>query len=128
MDHHQPTAQKHHLFSLPIIIKNELVYAVSFIVILISPFFVFYLLDPFEPHQLYRFGFLSQILLNNKKSSCDYSSGFLSQILPNNKTSSCDYSHGRWVRMTVVTNFNHRMKPAHFSIPASGAVSVEGKT
>ncbi|KAF2307689.1 hypothetical protein GH714_030809 [Hevea brasiliensis] len=51
MDPRQPSDQKHHLFSFPIIIKREL-------------------------------SFLSQILLNNEKSS----------------KGACDYSYGRWVR------------------------------
>ncbi|XP_058003387.1 protein trichome birefringence-like 8 [Hevea brasiliensis] len=82
MDHHQSTAQKHHRFSLPIVIKRQLLYAISFLIFLILSVLVFDLLPPFEPHQLSRFGFLSQILLNNKKSS----------------QGSCNYSYGRWVR------------------------------
>uniref|UniRef100_A0A2C9V802 Uncharacterized protein n=1 Tax=Manihot esculenta TaxID=3983 RepID=A0A2C9V802_MANES len=78
--HHQPSAQKHHLFSLPIIIKRELVYAICLITfILISSIFVFDLIDS---HQLSRLGFLSQVLLKNQNSS----------------QGACDYSNGRWVR------------------------------
>lgn len=43
---------------------------------------VFDLFGPFDPLSVFRFGFLSQILSSNEKSS----------------RLACDYSHGRWVR------------------------------
>lgn len=64
MDHHQqPTRnQKHQLLYSPLIIKREVVCATSFLI-------VFDLFGPFDPLSVFRFGFLSQILPNNKKSS-----------------------------------------------------------
>ncbi|KAI5585969.1 hypothetical protein BDE02_06G180100 [Populus trichocarpa] len=72
----QPTRnQKHQLLYSPLIIKRELVCATSFLI-------VFDLFGPFDPLSVFRFGFLSQILSSNEKSS----------------RLACDYSHGRWVR------------------------------
>ncbi|EEF31856.1 conserved hypothetical protein [Ricinus communis] len=88
MDHHQPTIQKQQFFLFPIIIKRGLVYAISFLVIIISSvFFVSDLIAPFGPQQLFRFDFLSQIQLNSNKRSSSSSS-----------KETCDYSNGRWVR------------------------------
>ncbi|XP_012074397.1 protein trichome birefringence-like 8 [Jatropha curcas] len=73
---HQPTIQKHQLFSLPIIIKREVVLTISFLVVIVSSVFILSpLIAPFDTKQtLFRFGFSSK------------------------KLPICDYSYGRWVR------------------------------
>ncbi|XP_050227485.1 protein trichome birefringence-like 8 [Mercurialis annua] len=84
MEHHQPTTQNLKFAYFPIIIKRELVYVTIFLVILVSSFlFVFDYIAPFDPQQLFRFGFLS-----------DYGNSKRSPI----SNEICDYSNGRWVR------------------------------
>lgn len=75
--HHQPTNQKHHLLYFPLVIKRELVYSISFVIVVASSFFVFDLLGSFDSRSVFRFGFIK----NDKDSS----------------QSACDYSRGRWV-------------------------------
>ncbi|GAV84914.1 PC-Esterase domain-containing protein/PMR5N domain-containing protein [Cephalotus follicularis] len=83
MHHQQPITQKLHFQSTPIVIKKELIYALSFLVIMISSLIILNLTGPLKPQSFFHFGFLSQILPNNQEPA---SSGV------------CDYSFGRWVR------------------------------
>jgi hypothetical protein len=85
--HHQPTNQKHHLLYFPLVIKRELVYAISFLIVVASSFFVFDLLGSFDPRSVFRFSFTK----NDKDSS----------------HSACDYSRGRWVRDESYKNLSY---------------------
>ncbi|KAG6744007.1 hypothetical protein POTOM_052711 [Populus tomentosa] len=86
--HHQPTNQKHHLLYFPLVIKRELVYAISFLIVVASSFFVFDLLGSFDPRSVFRFGFIK----NDKDSS---------------QSAACDYSRGRWVRDESYKNLSY---------------------
>ncbi|KAB5552145.1 hypothetical protein DKX38_009456 [Salix brachista] len=73
MDHrHQPTNQKHHL---PLMIKKELVCAISLLIVLASSFFVVDLLGPFDPRSVFLFGFMTNNIKHSSHMACDYSRG-----------------------------------------------------
>ncbi|KAJ6967442.1 protein trichome birefringence-like 8 isoform X2, partial [Populus alba x Populus x berolinensis] len=82
------TNQKHHLLYLPLVIKRELVYAISFLIVVASSFFVFDLIGSFDPRSVFRFGFIK----NDKDSS---------------QSAACDYSRGRWVRDESYKNLSY---------------------
>ncbi|KAJ6870847.1 hypothetical protein NC652_036498 [Populus alba x Populus x berolinensis] len=105
--HHQPANQKHHLLYLPLVIKRELVYAIAFLIVVASSFFVFDLIGSFDPRSVFRFGFIK----NDKDSS---------------QSAACDYSRGRWFGMKV-TRIYLTLKAAPFLIQAFGAFKTEEK-
>ncbi|KAL5545783.1 hypothetical protein UlMin_005470 [Ulmus minor] len=78
----QSQSQKLHLFTLLLVLKRELRYAVSFLLLVISSIVVVSFVNSSDRRFVFRLGFLSETGANGSKAF----------------EGVCDYSYGRWVR------------------------------
>ncbi|KAK6944077.1 Trichome birefringence-like, N-terminal domain [Dillenia turbinata] len=83
MDHRQPITPKLLSF-LPssFLVKKELVYALFFLLVLISSFVFFNFVSPLQPQTIFDVAFFTQLFTIDKSSIT---------------SNTCDYSSGRWV-------------------------------